>query len=319
MICDFAEAKSKGEPTPTEKTSAEAAAAESTDKSKDERSTSKTAKEKKTKEGQLKPEKQKEEKPKEEKPKEEKPAKEKSKKSKDEKSKKSKDEKSKNGSTTNDTKADSKTDGSKPESSKPDPERTADAVLKRLQAGNQRYMSGRSIHSRFDAQRRMETAEQGQKPYATVLGCSDARVPPEVVFDQGFADIFVIRVAGNVCGESELASAEYGTKYLGTQLLVVLGHSKCGAVDATVKGAELEGSLPKLVAMIEPAVEKTKREHPSLKDEALLNESIENNVRQTIDQVVKGSSVLRELVSSNKLKVVGAVRDITTGKIHWIK
>lgn len=220
---------------------------------------------------------------------------------------------------TTDKKTDKKSEDKKAESSKPDPERTADAVLKRLQAGNLRYLNDRSVHSRFDAQRRMETAELGQKPYATVLGCSDARVPPEVVFDQGFAELFVIRVAGNVCGESELASAEYGTKYLGTQLLVVLGHSKCGAVDATLKGAELEGSLPKLVSMIEPAVESAKRKHPNLKDEELLNEAIESNCRQTINQLMKGSTVLRELVQSNKLKIVGAIRNIQSGKVHWIK
>lgn len=306
--CGSVTAKSsKGEPTPTESfTPAEASA----DKSQDSAANSKLQKstEKSTDKTAAKVAKEKTAK---EKPLKEKPVKE----------SKSRPEKStqKIGKGPEKAKDKAATDTKAESTSKPDPERTPDAVLKRLQVGNLRYLNDRSIHSRFDAQRRMETAELGQKPFATVLGCSDARVPPEVVFDQGFADIFVIRVAGNVCGESELASAEYGTKYLGTQLLVVLGHSKCGAVDATLKGAELEGSLPKLVSMIEPAVESTKRKHPNLKDDDLLNQAIESNCRQTIDQLMKGSPVLRELVQSNKLKIVGAIRNIQTGKVQWIK
>lgn len=197
-------------------------------------------------------------------------------------------------------------------------DRTADGVLKRLQEGNERYLTGKSLHRRFDPERRKETATNGQTPFTTVLGCSDSRVPPEVVFDQGFSDVFVIRVAGNVCGESELASAEYGTKYLGTQLLVVLGHSNCGAVAGTLAGKELSGSLPKLVAMIKPAVDKAAKAHPELKGDALLDAAVETNVHQSMEQLLKGSSVLRELVKTHKLKIVGAIRDLKTGKVRFI-
>jgi carbonic anhydrase len=133
--------------------------------------------------------------------------------------------------------------------STPSPEQ----VLKQLKEGNERYLTNVSKHARIDVERRVETAKKGQKPLSTVLGCSDSRVPVEIVFDQGFAEVFVVRVAGNICDTAELASVEYGTRYLGTPLLVVLGHSKCGAVDGAVSGARLEGSLPKLVAHITPA------------------------------------------------------------------
>lgn len=197
-------------------------------------------------------------------------------------------------------------------------DRSPDAVLKRLKDGNARYMAGKSIYGRIDAARRQETAAMGQKPYSTVLGCSDSRVPPEVVLDQGFADVFVIRVAGNVCGDSELASAEYGAKYLGTQLLVVLGHSQCGAVDGALKGATLKGSLPKLIAMIQPAVDTTRKANPKLKGDALMDAAIESNVRLTMESLLRGSQVLRDLIKKRQLKIVGAVRDIKTGEIHWI-
>jgi len=187
-----------------------------------------------------------------------------------------------------------------------------------LQEGNARYVKGVSKHARIDAEKRMETATTGQKPYATILGCSDSRVPVELVFDQGFAELFVVRVAGNVCAEAELASIEYGVKYLGTSVVVVLGHSKCGAVDGAVSGAQLKGSLPKLMALIEPAVGKTRRDHPELKGEALLNAAIEENVYHSIEQIISGSPGLRDKMKSKELRIVGAIRDLKTGAVRWL-
>ncbi|MBK9205444.1 MAG: hypothetical protein IPL73_24075 [Candidatus Obscuribacter sp.] len=110
-----------------------------------------------------------------------------------------------------------------------------DAALKSLKAGNARYIDGKSIHPRIDAERRRATALEGQTPIAAVLGCADSRVPPEIVFDQGFADLFVVRVAGNVCAMPELASIEYSVAALKVPLIVVFGHTKCGAVEAAIK------------------------------------------------------------------------------------
>jgi carbonic anhydrase len=199
-----------------------------------------------------------------------------------------------------------------------DNRRSPDAVLARLKAGNQRYMSGVSKHGRIDAERRLETAQNGQKPFATVLGCSDSRVPVEVVFDQGFADLFVVRVAGNVCDTAELASVEYGVAYLGTTIVVVLGHTQCGAVEGALAGKPLEGSLPKLIAMITPAVEKAKHDHPSWSKSALLNEAIADNVVLQMKTMITHSPLTRDRVNKGQLKIAGAIRDIKTGKISWL-
>lgn len=187
---------------------------------------------------------------------------------------------------------------------------TSKESLDSLTQGNARYMTGKSTIPRIDPERREITATKGQFPIATILGCSDARVPPEIIFDQKFGKLFIIRVAGNITGESEIASAEYGVHYLKTPLLVVLGHSSCGAVQAAVDNAELKGKLPKLISMIQPAV-----------DEAKKNKSdyVEENVRYQMKQLLAGSDVIKEAVKAKTVKVVGAVRDIKTGKVTWLK
>jgi carbonic anhydrase len=195
---------------------------------------------------------------------------------------------------------------------------TPEKALDELKQGNKRYVAGKSIHGRIDAQKRELTAAVGQKPIVTVLGCSDSRVPVELVFDQGFAQVFVIRVAGNVCGTAELASAEYGCKYLGTPLLVVLGHTKCGAVAGTVSGAALKGSLPKLVEMIQPAVDQARKESPKATGDELVELAVKDNVWHTISTLLKESPVLRRLVKDHKLMVVGAVRDLQSGAVTWL-
>lgn len=189
---------------------------------------------------------------------------------------------------------------------------------KRLEQGNQRFMAGKAEHPRIDILRRVETATQGQKPFATILTCSDSRVPPEYIFDQGVGDIFVIRVAGNIAGTSEAATIEYGTEHLGTPLLVVMGHKSCGAVSATVQKAEVHGSLPKLVERIVPAVEAARAKQPNATGTDLLNAAIKANVMQSIADLLHGSDIVRHLVSEAKLTIVGAVYDIETGKVDWL-
>ncbi len=192
------------------------------------------------------------------------------------------------------------------------------ASLTKLKDGNMRYMSGKSSVPRVDSTRREETANNGQKPIATILGCSDARVPPEIVFDQKFGNLFVIRVAGNVTGTSEIASAEYGVQYLGTPLLVVLGHSACGAVQAAVEKTPLDGKLPKLVELISPAVDKARKNNPKAKDTQLMEASVEENVRHQITELTTHSDVLKKSIDNKKVKIVGAIRDIQTGKVRWL-
>ena len=198
------------------------------------------------------------------------------------------------------------------------PAPTSQGALAKLKEGNMRYLSGISSVPRVDVQRREETATKGQKPIATILGCSDARVPPEIVFDQKFGNLFVIRVAGNVTGTSEIASAEYGVQYLGTSLLVVLGHSACGAVQAAVEKTPMDGKLPKLVELIAPAVDAAKKAHPGLAGAELMEAAVESNVRHQMAELTGKSDVLKKAVAAKKVTVVGAIRDIKTGHVRWL-
>jgi carbonic anhydrase len=193
---------------------------------------------------------------------------------------------------------------------------TPDAALSRLKDGNARYVAGKSAHPRIDPERRNATALEGQEPIAAILGCADSRVPPEIMFDQGFAELFVVRVAGNVCAMPELASIEYAVVALHAPLIVVVGHTKCGAVDAAIKNKPLPGSLPKLVEMIRPAVKSAEKDTSS-KDDLLLR-ATKSNVRQTIQAISEGSPVVKEALAAKKVKIVGAIRDIRDGHIDWM-
>jgi carbonic anhydrase len=200
----------------------------------------------------------------------------------------------------------------------PGPGVSPDAALSRLKEGNRRFRTGASVHPNLDARRLMETAGKGQAPFATILGCSDSRVPCELVFDQGVGDLFVVRVAGNVCAVDETGSIEYGVGHLGTPLLVVLGHEKCGAVTAVAIEAELEGSIPQLVEQIRPAVAEAQRMHPGLKSDALVRFALRANVIQSIEELFRRSGTTRRLVREGKVVIVGAVYDLETGEVTWL-
>jgi carbonic anhydrase len=195
---------------------------------------------------------------------------------------------------------------------------SADQAIKKLADGNSRYAAGACLHSDISQARRTETAQKGQHPIATILSCSDSRVPPEYIFDQGIGDLFVIRVAGNVADTDEIGSAEYGVDHLGTPVLMVLGHSKCGAVTAVATGAELHGSIPALVENIRPAVDKAKQKNPSAQGDALVSDSITLNVWQSIEDMLKKSAIIRARAKAGEVKIIGALYDIETGKIHLL-
>ncbi len=195
---------------------------------------------------------------------------------------------------------------------------TADEAQQRLREGNQRFLDGQTTHPNADAARRTLTAKEGQHPFVTILACSDSRVPLEILFDQGIGDIFVIRVAGNVAGPDELGSLEYGAGHLHTPLLVVLGHTKCGAVGAAATHADVKGHVKKLVERIEPAVKRAHQESPNAKGDELTAVAVKENVWLSIADALKHSEEVRELVGEGKLKIVGAVYDIEAGKIEWL-
>ncbi|OHD23407.1 MAG: hypothetical protein A2086_00400 [Spirochaetes bacterium GWD1_27_9] len=191
-------------------------------------------------------------------------------------------------------------------------------ALQILRDGNQRFLKGKRILPNQNAERRTLTSDKGQSPFATILSCSDSRVPVEHIFDTGIGDIFVIRVAGNVSDTDEIGTMEYGVEHLGTPVLIVLGHSDCGAVTAVVKGDRLTGNLPMLVDNIKPAFDKAKKTYGSVFSEELLDSATELNVWQSIEDILKRSEVIREKVKKGNLIIVGALYDLKTGSINWL-
>jgi len=200
-------------------------------------------------------------------------------------------------------------------------------VLRILQEGNRRFAAGTPEHLHPDAHRaRLAQAgseDQGDHALATVLSCSDSRVPVELLFDQGVMDIFVVRVAGNVVKTDEAGSIEYGLVYVKTPVLVVLGHTQCGAVTAVTRavqgqGKPFERNIPPLVAPIGPAVEKAMAAHPELQGEELVAAATEQNVWEGIEQLFMISPATRELVASGNVLVVGAIYDVGEGTVRWL-
>jgi methyl-accepting chemotaxis protein/carbonic anhydrase len=191
-------------------------------------------------------------------------------------------------------------------------------ALKKLQDGNARFVSGKLRHPNLNASRMKQTFTGGQHPFATVMTCSDSRVPVEAVYDAGIGDVFVIRVAGNVSDTDEIGSIEYGVNHLGTPVMVVLGHRSCGAVTAVVTNAEVHGSIPPLVDNIIPAVAKAQSQNPNLHGTDLVPAAVTANVWQSIEDLIARSSATRDRIKSGKLIVVGAVYDLANGKVEWL-
>lgn len=187
-----------------------------------------------------------------------------------------------------------------------------------LKDGNARYVAGQSTHAHQGPDRRVETAKGGQHPVATIIGCSDSRAPLEVLFDQGVGDIFVIRVAGNLAGPDELGSIEYGVGHLGTPVVLVLGHTACGAVTAAVQNAKVHGNIPALINQIKPAVAKAKTWSPNASGDDLLNKSIKANVWLTMENILRKSHEVREFVKNGRVLVVGGIYDLSTGQVTWL-
>jgi carbonic anhydrase len=192
-----------------------------------------------------------------------------------------------------------------------------DEALQKLMDGNKRYVSGSLMKKDLGDTKRKELAK-GQKPFAIVVTCSDSRVPPELLFDQGLGNIFVIRVAGNVVDQIALGSIEYGAEHLNAPLLFILGHSKCGAVTATIDAkGEPEGNIGAIVKKIMPAAEKAKKKGGT-KDE-ILETAIQENVKNVYSDVMKKSKIVPHLVEEGKLKIAAGEYDITTGKVAMIE
>jgi carbonic anhydrase len=191
---------------------------------------------------------------------------------------------------------------------------------KRLEDGNARFVAAQAAHPDQSGARRKRLSEDGQKPYVSVLACADSRVPPEVVFDQGLGDLFVVRSAGQVLDAAVLGTLEFGVAEFATPLLVVLGHSGCGAVKATIEALEKKTpasgtDIDALVKAITPSVHEA--EELGAAKEDLLPVAVESNVDRVVEEL-GGAKILSVASKSHKLKIVGAVYDLTTGEVSFL-
>jgi carbonic anhydrase len=195
-------------------------------------------------------------------------------------------------------------------------------ALERLREGNRRFISDDRASDALTSPTRRRAVAAGQEPFAIVLGCSDSRVPAEIVFDQGLGDLFVIRVAGNIVAPSQIGSVEFAAERSGTRLVVVLGHSRCGAVLATLeqlgrRSEDQSRNLRSIVDRIRPCVEPLLRTELGRDPDALLREAVRANVRMSADHLRHGSEILEQLIQKDGLQVVGAEYSLDTGIVEF--
>lgn len=200
---------------------------------------------------------------------------------------------------------------------------SAEEALSRLRAGNARFVE--RIESAASVSREITpvTLPREQNPMAIVLGCADARVPAELVFDQGLGDLFVIRVAGNIVAPSGIGSIEFAASRFGTRLVIVLGHTECGAVTATVEellrpAGEQSPNLRAIVERVRPAVAPVVESCGHSHTDAIVPDAVRANIRHSVAQIRKGSEILEQLIQEDGLKIVGAEYDLASGRVHFL-
>ncbi|MCV2349146.1 carbonic anhydrase family protein [Paucibacter sp. Y2R2-4] len=192
---------------------------------------------------------------------------------------------------------------------------TPEQAIKILQAGNQRFATGRSL--KYDHKRHVRQTALGQFPFASVVACIDSRSAPEQVFDTGVGDIFTTRVAGATVNEDMVGSLEYAAKVAGSRAIIVLGHTNCGAIKGACDDVQM-GNLTGLLAKLKPAVEasSTPGERNS-KNYSFVKDVTEMNVKLTVEKIRNTSPILKEMEAAGQIKIVGAVYDTGTGQVHW--
>lgn len=201
---------------------------------------------------------------------------------------------------------------------------SAQAALERLQEGNRHFVSDIRSGNTHTGQRRRRELAAGQAPFAIILGCSDSRVPAEIVFDQGLGDLFVIRVAGNIAAPSQIGSVEYAAAKYGTPLVVVLGHSQCGAILATLEQlqqptASQSPNLRSIVDRVRPSVEALLATELRHDPDALVQQAVRANVRASANHLRHGSEILEQLIQKDALRVVGAEYSLESGVVEFFE
>lgn len=191
-------------------------------------------------------------------------------------------------------------------------------ALEALKAGNERFLSGNTADKSFDVQ--IEGTASGQHPHSVILSCIDSRVPTEIIFDQGIGDIFNARVAGNISNIDVIGSIEYACKVAGSKLVVVLGHTSCGAVKGAIDDVKL-GNVTDLIAKIKPAIASAESDFSgdnTASNEEFVNKVVEENVMHTIENIKNNSPVLTDMLNKDEINVVGAIYDVTSGKVEFL-
>jgi carbonic anhydrase len=201
---------------------------------------------------------------------------------------------------------------------------SASEALERLKAGNRRFVEGAEGPMRRYGPPDSLSATQPQEPVAIVLGCSDSRVPAEMVFDQGLGDLFVIRVAGNVVAPSQVDSVEFAASQFGTRLVVVLGHTQCGAILATIEEmgreeSQRSRSLRSIVDRVRPAIESVLGEGKALEPDTLIEQAVRANIMASVTQLSAGSEGMSELIANHGLRIVGAEYSLETGVVRFLE
>ena len=191
---------------------------------------------------------------------------------------------------------------------------STEEAMHQLKIGNQRFVEGKSIKPRQNFERLKEVTA-GQNPFATIVGCSDSRVPNEIIFDQGLGDLFIVRTAGQVSTYASWGSIEFAEEVLGTKLIVVLGHTQCGAVNAAVNLPEVPGHIVTLINAIKPAVEKAR----STSHTNLLDGAIRENIIMQVNQLKGLEPVLAKRMREGSIKIIGALYDLKTGKVEFFE
>ena len=190
----------------------------------------------------------------------------------------------------------------------------ADQGLRLLKEGNERFLKGKPIRPNQDLERIKEVSN-AQFPFATIIGCSDSRVPNEIIFDQGVGDLFIIRTAGQVSSYASWGSIEFAEEILGTKLIVVLGHTQCGAVHAAVTLPEVPGHIVTLINAIKPAVERAKKRNPA----DIMDAAIRENIKMQVEQLRSLEPILAKRVREGSTKIVGALYHLETGKVEFFE
>ena len=194
---------------------------------------------------------------------------------------------------------------------------SAEEAKRRLIAGNRRFFNQNRKYPN-QSKRRLQSVSKKQYPYAAILGCADSRVPPEIIFDQGLGDLFVVRVAGNIATNETIGSLEYATANLGTQLIVVLGHKGCGAVSAAIDNQPDDGRINSVIDDIKPSLSETPRTRSNINDVNDDNNPVINNIEYQAGKLQNNSQIIDRLIRDDRLKIVGAYYDINTGKVRFL-